>query len=199
VCRFHHPSALQDPGACYVASRIAKEHRPASGRSGWCLAYRLPAEQSRSVLSGDPVVTIRPPRGGLAFMAAWIGFLCLLMVAGAVGEHNARGLFLVFVWLPWLVPVMLAARCQVTAIGDTLTYRSSFRIRSWHRSQVQRFEITPLRWSYRANQIHMHTTGGQSVAFAITTAHWLRGTAQIERWCTALEDWRNGTSQSRPS
>jgi hypothetical protein len=133
----------------------------------------------------------------LAFTVAWIGFLCLLMVAGAAGEHDARGLFLVFLWLPWLVPVMLAARTHVTADGDTLTYRSPLRTRSWHRSEVQRFEITPTRWSYRANQIQMHTADGQRVAFAITTAYWPRSTARIERWRTALEDWRTGTSQSR--
>jgi hypothetical protein len=134
----------------------------------------------------------------LAFMVAWIGFLCLLMVAGAVGEHDARGLFLVFLWLPWLVLVMLAGRTQVTAVGDTLTYRSPLRTRCWDRSEVQRFEITPIRWSYRANQIQMHTADGQRVAFAITTAYWPRSTAGIQRWRTALEDWRTGTSQSRP-
>jgi hypothetical protein len=131
-------------------------------------------------------------------MVAWIGFLCLLMVAGAAGEHDARGLLLVFVWLPWLVPVLLAARSQVTAAGDTLTYRSSLRTRSWHRSEVQRFEITPIWWSYRASRIQMHTTDGQWVAFAVATAYWPRSTAQIEHWRTALEDWRTGTSQSRP-
>jgi len=131
-------------------------------------------------------------------MVAWIGFLCLLMVAGAAGEHDARGLFLVFLWLPWLVPVTLAARTQVTAVGDTLTYRSPFRIRSWHRSEVRRFEITPIQWSYRANQIQMHTADGQRVAFAITTAHWPRSTARIRRRRAALEDWRTGTSQPRP-
>ena len=131
-------------------------------------------------------------------MVAWIGFLCLLMVAGAASEHDAGGLFLVFVWLPWLVPVLLAARAQLTATGDTLTYRGPFRARSWHRGEVQRFEIIPLRWSYRAHRIQMRTADGQRVAFAVTTAHWPRGTAQIERWRTALEDWRTGASQSHP-
>jgi hypothetical protein len=131
-------------------------------------------------------------------MAGWIGFLCLLMVAGAAGDHDARGLFLVFLWLPWLVPLMLAAQTQLTAAGDTLTYRSPFRTRTWHRGEIRRFAITPIRWSYRTNQIQMHTADGQRVAFAITTVYWPRSTAQIERWRTALEDWRTGPSQSPP-
>lgn len=61
-------------------------------------------------MSAEPVVTIRPSRAGLILMVAWIGFLCLVMVLGAAGEHDTRGLFLVFVWLPWLVPVALAFR-----------------------------------------------------------------------------------------
>jgi hypothetical protein len=150
-------------------------------------------------MPGDPVVTIRPSCRGLAFIIAWIGFLCLLMVAGAAGNHDARGLFLVFLWLPWLVPIMLAARTQVTAVGDILTYRRPFRTRSWRRDEIQRFEIAPIRWSYRAKQIQMHTADGQRVAFGITTAYWPRSTAQIGRWRTALEDWRTGTSRSRPS
>lgn len=41
----------------------------------------------------------RASRRPLAF-ALWIGFRCLLMLLGLIGEHSARGLFLVFVWLP---------------------------------------------------------------------------------------------------
>jgi hypothetical protein len=40
------------------------------------------------VLPGDPAVIIRPPREGRALMAAWIGFGCLPMVAGAAGQHD---------------------------------------------------------------------------------------------------------------
>ncbi|HEV2375914.1 MAG TPA: PH domain-containing protein [Streptosporangiaceae bacterium] len=120
-------------------------------------------------------------------------------MAGAAAEHDPRGFFLVFVWLPWLAPVMLAARYRVTAAGDTLTYRSPFRTRAWHRSEVQGFEITPGRWPYRSRQIEMRTTAGESVAFSITARSWPRSTAQTDRWRTALEDWRTGTSQSHPS
>jgi len=132
-------------------------------------------------------------------MAAWIGFLCLLMVAGAAGDHDPRGFLLVLVWLPWLVPVMLTARAQVTAAGDTLTYRGPFRTRSWHRSQVRCFEVAPVRWSRRASQVQMHTADGQRVAFAVTRAYWPWSTARLQRWRTALEDWRAGTSARSPA
>jgi Bacterial PH domain len=125
------------------------------------------------------------------FVAAWIGFLCLLMVVGSIGEHSARGLFLVFVWLPWLVPVILAARSRVTVAGDTLTYRSALRVRTWRRGEVRNFEVVSRRWSPRVRQVRMHTANGERVSFAITARSWPQNTAQVDRWCTALENWRH--------
>jgi hypothetical protein len=93
-------------------------------QNGVRLAARLQPGHGEGVIPAEPVVLIRPRRWGLVFMVGWIGFLCLLMVLGSIGEQSARGLFLVFVWLPWLVPVMLIARSRVTIAGDTLTYRS---------------------------------------------------------------------------
>lgn len=103
-----------------------------------------------------------------------------------VRNHNGR-----YTTLP-------AADAQLAAVGDTFTYRNMFQSRSWHRSEVQRFEITPTWWSHRVNQIQMHTADGQLIGFTITTAPWRR-IARIERWCTALEDWRTDTSQACPS
>jgi hypothetical protein len=131
-------------------------------------------------------------------VAAWIGFLCLLMVLGSIGEHSARGLFLVFIWLPWLVPVMLAARSRVTLAGDTLTYRSPLRVRTWRRVEVQNFEITSRRWAPRVRLITMHTANGERVSFAITARSWPQNTAQVDRWYTSLENWRLGNDQPAP-
>jgi hypothetical protein len=108
-------------------------------------------------------------------VVAWIGFLCLLMVLGSIGERSTRGLFLVFVWLPWLVPVALAARSRVTAVGDTLTYRSPLRTRTWRRAEVENFEIASGRWSSRVRQIQMHAVHG--------APPWvLRGAHNLPEW-----------------
>jgi hypothetical protein len=132
------------------------------------------------------------------FAVAWIGLLCLLMVLGSIGEHSARGLLLVFVWLPWLVPVMLAARSRVSVAGDTLTYRSGLRARTWRRGEVRNFEIATRWWSPRARQIQMHTANGERVSFAITARSWPQNTAQVDRWYTTLENWRLADNQPAP-
>jgi hypothetical protein len=132
------------------------------------------------------------------FVVAWIGFLCLLMVLGSIGEHSARGLFLVFIWLPWLVPVILAARSRVTIAGDTLTYRSPLRVRTWRRREVQSFEIASGHWSSRTRQIQIHTTDGGWVSLAITARSWPQNMAQVGLWYAALENWRLGDSQPAP-
>jgi Bacterial PH domain len=132
------------------------------------------------------------------FVAAWIGFLCLLMVLGSIGEHSAQGLFLVFVWLPWLVPVTLAARSRVTIAGDTLTYRGALRTRTWRRGEVRNFEVASRRWLPRVRLITMHTANGERVSFEITARSWPQNTAQVDRWYAALENWRLGNNQPAP-
>jgi hypothetical protein len=77
------------------------------------------------MVATEPAVTIKPPRTGMVLVLAWMGFLCLVIVAGAASEHDARALFLVFVWLPWLIPVVLFARSRLTAAGEILTCRGT--------------------------------------------------------------------------
>jgi hypothetical protein len=163
--------------------------------AGTYLAVSVRPGHAGGVTLAEPGVVIKPHRGGLVFAVAWIGFLCLLMVLGSIGEHSVWGLFLVFVWLPWLLPVVLAARYRLTAAGDTLTYRSPLRTRTWRRGEVEYFEIAYGRWSPRARQIQMHADDGEWVSFAITARSWPRDTAQVGRWYAALEDWRLGASQ----
>lgn len=166
-------------------------------QNGVRLAARLQPGHGEGVIPAEPAVLIRPRRGGLVFMVGWIGFLCLLMVLGSIGEHSARGLFLVFVWLPWLIPVMLIARSRVTIAGDTLTCRSPLRTRTWSRGEVRNFEIATGRWSPRVRQITMHTAHGEWVAFVGTARSWPQDTAQVGRWYAALENWRLGTDWDR--
>ncbi len=64
------------------------------------VAYVVPVGQAVGVGEVQARLIIEPPRWGLVAMVAWIGFLCLVMVLGAVDEHDPRGLFLVLVWLP---------------------------------------------------------------------------------------------------
>jgi Bacterial PH domain len=147
------------------------------------------------VAIADSDVAIKPPRSGLVFMVAWIGFLCLLIVAGAAGEHNSRGLWLVFLWLPWLVPVALIARSRVIAAGDTLTSRGPFRTRAWRRDEIDGFAITQSGWSHRVSRIEVHTAAGAWVPLSLATASGPLLAARQQRWLSALEAWHSGASR----
>lgn len=118
------------------AGAAAQEHEMVCG-----VAYVVPVGQAVGVGEVQARLIIEPPRWGLVAMVAWIGFLCLVMVLGAVDEHDPRGLFLVLVWLPWLVPVALLARIRLSAAGDVLTYRGPFRTRLWRRDEIDCFGI----------------------------------------------------------
>lgn len=135
-------------------------------------------------------MTIEPPRWGLVVMVAWIGLLCLVMVAGAVNEHDPRGLFLVFIWLPWLVPVVLIARIRLSAVGDVLTYRGLLRTRVWRRDEIDCFEIVESNWSPDVGRIQMRTVGGQWVVLGIASAR-RRHATRLAGWLTELQDWQS--------
>jgi hypothetical protein len=147
------------------------------------------------VAIADPDVTIKTPRSGLIFMVAWIGFLCLLIVAGTASEHNSRGLWLVFLWLPALVPVALIARSRVVAAGDTHTSRGPFRTRAWRRDEIDGFAITQSPWP-TMSRIEVHTAAGEWVPLSLATASRpLWGAAPQQRWLSALEAWHSGASR----
>jgi hypothetical protein len=149
--------------------------------------------------AGRDVIIKPSSRAGLVFVVAWIMFLCLVTATGAARQHDAGALLLVFVWLPWLVPVALIARSQLTAVGDTLTYRSPLRTRAWHRTEICSFEIAPLRWSPSKGQVLvMQTIAGEWVEFLIITASGPRHAARMQHWLSALEDWRLSASQPQP-
>ncbi len=138
-----------------------------------------------------PAIVIRRPRAGLILMGTWIGFVCLLIVPGAVKEHDSGRLVFLSVLLTWLVMIVLSARDRITAAGDTLIYRSRFRTQSWHRGEILAFTIATGPLSHRTLQIAMHTTDCQCVPLAITVTFWSR-TNRIECWHSALEDWLAG-------
>jgi hypothetical protein len=95
------------------------------------------------------------------------------------------------VWLPWLVPVALAARSRVTAVGDTLTYRSPLRTRTWGRLEVEHFEIASGRWSSRARQIQMHAADGE---WPPSRSRPYPGRGTWHRSAAGMPLWRAGAS-----
>jgi hypothetical protein len=141
-------------------------------------------------------VAIKASARGAVIMIAWIGFLCLVMVLGAVNERDPRGLLLVLVWLPWLVPVALIARIRLSAVADVLTYRGAFRTRAWQRDQIECFGIIQSSWRPDVGHVQMLTRDGQCIIFRIASAS-RRREDRLQGWVAALEDWRSDAPASR--
>jgi hypothetical protein len=140
----------------------------------------------------DRPLVIGASRIGLAFMVGWIVLLCLLIVAPAVSNHNPRGILLVLVWLPLLIPVALVARVRVKASGDTLTYHGMIRKRAWNRRDIDRFDITERAKSPRPGQLELRTVSGESVIMSIPGA--FRNAERQKSRLALLENWRRGRS-----
>ena len=140
------------------------------------------------IRTADEGFIIRPSPVGAVLMVAWIVFLCLLMVAGALNEHDPRGLFLVLIWLPWLVPVVWFARFRLSVAGDVLTYRRPPRTRSWRRDQIAEFGIVQSAWQPRLGCVYMRTLDGESVAFRVAAGS-RRRPGKMLGLLAALRDW----------
>jgi hypothetical protein len=95
----------------------------------WWRTGRLPdieyARHADRVTRVDAELTIRPSAVRLVVMVAWILFLCMVVVIGAVNQHDPRGLLLVLIWLPWLVPVALLSTSRLRVVGEVLTLRGA--------------------------------------------------------------------------
>ena len=148
------------------------------------------------VINAGDGVTIKTSARGAVIMVAWIGFLCLVMVLGAVNERDPRGLLLVLIWLPWLVPVVLLARIRLSVVGDVLTYRGAFRTRAWQRDQIEGFGIVQSRWRPDVGHVQLFTRDGQCIIFFIASAS-RRREDRLQGWLAALEDWRSDEPASR--
>ncbi len=144
------------------------------------------------MISAGEGLTIRPSRAGAVLMVIWIVFLCLLMVAGAVNEHDPRGLFLVLIWVPWLVPVALLGRFRLSVAGDVLTYRRPLGTRSWRRDQIAEFGIVQSAWQPRVGYLHMRTLDGETVTFRVAAGS-RRRPGKMLGWLVALRDWLSDT------
>ncbi|MGO8956596.1 MAG: PH domain-containing protein [Streptosporangiaceae bacterium] len=140
----------------------------------------------------DEGLTIRPSPAREALMVLWILFLCLLMVAGAVNEHDPRELFLVLIWLPWLVPVLLLGRFRLSVAQDVLTYRRPLRTRSWRRDQIAEFGIVQSAWQARVGYVYMRTLDGETITFRVAAGS-QRRPEKIVGWLAALRDWLSET------
>jgi hypothetical protein len=153
---------------------------------------RLPesvqAGHADHVMTPDEQLTIRPSAGGAVLMVAWILFLCLLMVVGALNQHDPRGLLLVLIWLPWLVPVALIGRYRLSVAGDVLTYRSPRRTRHWRRDQIAEFGIVQSTLNPRIGYVYMRTHNGEQVTFHIAAGS-RRRPERLQGWLVALRDW----------
>jgi len=145
----------------------------------------------------DEQLTIRPSTVGGVLVVAWILFLCLLMVIGAINQHDPRGLLLVLIWLPWLVPVALVARYRLSVAGDVLTYRSPLRTRSWLRDQIAEFGIVQSTMNARIGYLYMHTLAGEHITFHIASSS-RRRPERLQAWLAALRDWYSGTISPSP-
>jgi hypothetical protein len=130
-------------------------------------------------------------------MVVWILFLCLLIVVGALNEHDPRGLFLVLIWLPWLVLVAVFARFRLSVAGDVLTYRRPLRTRSWRRDQIAEFGIVQSAWQPRLGYVYMRTLDGETVTFHVAAGSRRRPVKLLGR-IAALRDWLSDTPASVP-
>jgi hypothetical protein len=140
----------------------------------------------------DQGLTIRPSPAGAVLMVMWIVFLCLLMVVGAINEHDPRGLFLVLIWLPWLVPVILFGRSRLSVAGNVLTYRRPLRTRSWRRDQIAEFGIAQSALQARLGYVYMRTLDGETITFHVAAGS-RRRPEKMLGWLASLRDWLSDT------
>jgi hypothetical protein len=148
-------------------------------------------------MMADEQLMIRPSTVGAVLMVGWILFLCLLMVIGAVNEHDPRGLLLVLIWLPWLVPVALLSRYRLSVAGDVLAYRGPLRTRSWRRDQIAEFGIIQSTLNVRVGYVYMRTLAGEQVTFHIAAGS-RRRPDRLQAWLAALRDWLARTPSPSP-
>ncbi|HXW44979.1 MAG TPA: hypothetical protein VEL03_09340 [Streptosporangiaceae bacterium] len=140
----------------------------------------------------DRPLVIGASRIVLAFMIGWIALVCLLVITGALRQHDPRGFLLLLVWLPLLVPVALVARVRVKASGDTLTYHGLLRKRAWRRQEIARFAITKPVQSPRPGHLEVRTVSGESIIISIPGAS--RNADQQQSRLVMLENWRRARS-----
>ena len=137
--------------------------------------------------SAGEQLMIRPSAVGAVVITAWILCLCLLMVIPAISEHDPRGLLLVLIWLPWLVPVALLSRYRLRAAGDVLTYRSPLRTRSWRRDRIAEFGIVQSRMNPRIGYLYMRTRDGEQITFRVASSY-RRRQKRLQAWLAALSE-----------
>jgi hypothetical protein len=149
------------------------------------------------ITSADEQLMIRPSAVGAVLITAWILFLCMLMVIPAISQHDPRGLLLVLIWLPWLVPVALLGRYRLRAAGDVLTDRSPLRTRSWRRDQIAEFGIVQSSRNPRIGYLYMRPRDGEQITFHIASSY-RRRQERLLAWLAALRDWCPGTVTPSP-
>jgi hypothetical protein len=150
------------------------------------------ARHADRVTRAHEELTIRPSPVGAVLIVIWILFLCLVMVIGAIDEHDPRGLLLVLIWLPWLVPVVLLGRFRLGLVGGVLTYRSPLRTRSWRRDQIAEFGIVQSTWQVRVGYLYIRTLDGEQVTFHVASGS-RRRPERLQVRLAALRGWLSDT------
>src|SRR5215472_1886384 len=148
--------------------------------------HQQPGHADHMTSAGEQLM-IRPSAVGAVVMTAWILCLCLLMVIPAISQHDPRGLLLVLIWLPWLVPVALLGRYRLRAAGDVLTYRSPLRTRSWRRDQIAEFGIVQSSMNPRIGYLYMRTRDGVQITFRVASSY-RRRQKRLQAWPAALSE-----------
>jgi hypothetical protein len=106
------------------------------------------------------------------------------MVVGAINQRDPRGLLLVLIWLPWLVPVALIGRYRLSVAADVLTYRSPWRTRWWRRDQIAEFGIVQSTLNNRIGCVYMRTRDGEQVTIHIASGS-RRRSERLQSWLAA--------------
>jgi hypothetical protein len=149
------------------------------------------ARHADRVTRAHEELTIRPSPVGAVLIVVWILFLCLVMVIGAIDEHDPRGLLLVLIWLPWLVPVVLLGRFRLGLAGEVLTYRGPLRTRS-RRDQIGEFGIVQSAGRVRVGYLYMRTLDGEQVTFHIASGS-RRRPERLQVRLATLRGWLSDT------
>jgi hypothetical protein len=156
------------------------------------LAYRAEHPSSPHPVMPPVIPDVCIARTGWSLFARVTGvtFLCLILAGAASAVGGTFWLFLVILWLPGVVFVLMLHRARLTTTGDVLTYQVLSQTRAWHRDEIAAFGLDYNWWS-RGMTAHliMDTVAGEQVAFWAIGASLLAERDELDGWVAALHDW----------
>jgi len=142
-----------------------------------------------TVASGGLVV-VRCSRIGAAAMIVWFILLESFGLAALTQHQYGSGVFLMVVWWPLLVPMILTLRDEVRIDGDWLIAHGWFRERRWTRTDLCGMEEVRERWSPNMAYLRLETTNGRAVRLPGTTGSaWSRAARRRGTQRDTLARW----------